>query len=291
MKQLIVLLLLCSPALHAQLIGDRQTGLASYYSDEYNGAETAYGAIYNKDELVAAHKAYPYNSTVRVRNENNGKSVVVRIIDKGPFIRGRIVELSERAARELGMIGERTVPVTLTLLSTPDQHAVAEPRRQIATDPEPPTPTKIEVEAPPVIIVEQPAPPQVIEVATPATPTPPAEKPTPPVTPSQAATSKPVRGKTFAPGLYAINLREADGGRYGVQVGSFKSLESAMDKVVELQGRYFDDILLQKTGQQDAGSYKVILGPFRDQASAQNYAGDLKKRYNISGFAVDLGVR
>ncbi len=128
MKILPLLLLLLLPAIvSAQLIGDKQSGLASYYSAEYNGAETAYGVTYNKDEMVAAHKAYPFNSTVSVRNEANGSTVVVRIIDKGPFIRGRIIELSERAARELGMLGERTVPVELTLLSTPDQGARGAP--------------------------------------------------------------------------------------------------------------------------------------------------------------------
>ncbi|MCP9235172.1 septal ring lytic transglycosylase RlpA family protein [Lewinella sp. JB7] len=299
MKRLLILLTLLSSTLPAQLIGDRQTGLASYYSDEYNGAETAYGVTYNKDELVAAHKAYPLNSTVRVRNENNGKSVVVRIIDKGPFIRGRIIELSERAARDLAMIGERTVPVELTLLSTPDQQAVVERRPEIVADPPPPRVVDVSPTPPATTTLVRPAdvPPAVtttpsVQAREAAVDTPPVRTVSPAPTPaSPRQDSKPVRTKSFAPGTYRINLTEPAGGRFGVQVGSFTSLESAMDKVMELQSRYFDDIMLQKTGRSDQANYKVILGPFRDQASAQNYAGDLMKRYKISGFTVTLEER
>ncbi len=61
-----------------------------------------------------------------------------------------------------------------------------------------------------------------------------------------------------------------------------------MDKVVELQAKYFDDILLLKTGRGQGATYKVILGPFDEQKSAQRYASDLKRRYNIAGFTVNL---
>ena len=97
--------------------------------------------------------------------------------------------------------------------------------------------------------------------------------------------------KTFSPGIYRIELSEPDRGRHAVQVGSFSQLERAMDKVAELQGRYFDDILLAKEGWGERASYKVLLGPFRDRASAQNYASDLQTRYNIKGFAVDMGEK
>ncbi|CAH1000294.1 Endolytic peptidoglycan transglycosylase RlpA [Neolewinella maritima] len=283
--------------LSAQLLGDKQSGLASYYSTEYDGAETAYGAVYDKTELVAAHKTYPYNSTVRVRNEENGRSVVVRIIDKGPFIRGRIVELSERAAQELGMLGERTVPVELTLLSTPDQRPASssEPPPQVQIRPAPPR----AVSSPPAIAA--PAPPAYDPAPRADTPTPsppPAREetsPPPPTPPKQTATptAKPIRkpAATFGAGTYSISLDKPTAGGYGVQVGSFSTLESALDKVVELQGRYFDDVLLVKLSQGPTASYKVALGPFSDQDSAQHYARDLKQRYGISGFTITLDRR
>lgn len=286
MKCLTLLLLIWTAGLSAQLVGDKQSGLASYYSTEYNGAETAYGVTYNKDELVAAHKAYPFNSTVRVRNEENGKTVTVRIIDKGPFIRGRIIELSERAAAELDMLGQRTVPVELTLLSTPDQRpvrqteAVEEP---VVQRPTPPPPAPARDPAPP-----SPEPRAAVETdPAPATaPAPRREARTPTPAP------RPARAKTFSPGLYRIALDTPEKGGYGVQVGNYGSLESAMDKVAELQARYFDDILIHKvTGKAGGTNFKVILGPFADQPSAQNYASDLKSRYNIQGFTVELPHR
>ncbi len=288
MKFLPLLLLLFSVSLRAQLVGDKQSGLASYYSEEYNGAETAYGTTYNKNEMVAAHKAYPFNSTVSVRNESNGKTVVVRIVDKGPFIRGRIIELSERAARELGMLGERTVPVELTLLSTPDQQVRVEPEATIATVPAPretpPEPTPLPPPATPVRTAEQPAAEAPVREPSPA-PDVTAKSPTTVTAPDKPRYAK---TKTFSPGIYKVNLLEPETGNYGVQVGSFAALESAIDKVVELQAKYFDDILLHKIGRGDAATYKVILGPFREQNSAQRYAADLKRRYSIQGFTVQL---
>ena len=289
----LLLMILLPLGASAQLVGDKQSGLASYYSAEYNGAETAYGEIYDRTQLVAAHKSYPYNSTVRVRNEDSGRSIVVRIIDKGPFIRGRIIELSERAAQELGMLGERTVPVELTLLSTPDQRPVTPPTApepRVEVRPDPPAFDPPAYDPQPAIIQStntQPPPPESRQpVATPQ----PAVDPEPKPAPAPTATKR-QPAASFGPGTYRVALDKPERGDYGVQVGSFATLESALDKVVELQARYFDDVLLQKIGRGSTAVYKVVLGPFPDQASAQHYAGDLKQRYGISGFTVALTQR
>ena len=275
--RLLLVLVLSSGALSAQLVGDRQNGLASAYSPEYDGAETAYGVTYDRNDLVAAHKTYPLNSTVRVTNEANGRSVTVRIIDKGPFIRGRIIELSERAADALDMQGARTVPVELQLLSTPDQ-----PSRNTSPPPARPEPIP---EAP--VRTSTPAP-SVETTPTPETPTP-TERTEAPQRPSPSVKrAAPAPRRTFRSGLYRIQISDPEEGRYGVQVGSYRNLESAMDRVVELQGRYFDEVLLQKEKTQPATVYKVILGTFADLDSAQHYAASLKQRYGIEGFTVEL---
>ena len=274
---ILMLLLACSGSIRAQLVGGRQNGLASAYSPEYDGAGTAYGIIYDRNDLVAAHKTYPLNSTLRVTNEANGRSVTVRVIDKGPFIRGRIIELSERAAEALDMQGARTVPVELQLLSTPDQPSGTPsppPARPVTTpDPAPRSPQAV----PTVENIPTPDPP----AATEPTEAPP--KPSPSV--SRPA---PAPRRTFRSGLYRIQLTAPEEGRYGVQVGSYRNLESAMDRVVELQGRYFDEVLLQKEKGEQETVYKVILGTFADLDSAQHYAGSLKQRYGIAGFTVEL---
>ena len=92
-------------------------GIASWYGGKFHGRLTANGERYNKNGISAAHKTLPFGTEVRVKNLNNGKSVVVRINDRGPFIKGRIIDLSKGAAKKIDMIHDGVVPVELTILS------------------------------------------------------------------------------------------------------------------------------------------------------------------------------
>jgi rare lipoprotein A len=92
------------------------TGMASYYSRELEGNRTANGEMCDPDDLTAAHRTLPFGSKVRVTNLSNGQSVVVRINDRGPFGRGRVIDISHAAAREIGMHRSGTARVKLALL-------------------------------------------------------------------------------------------------------------------------------------------------------------------------------
>ena len=81
-----------------------EIGLASYYNDEFHGDPTASGELYDRNELTAAHREYPFGTFVRVTNLDNGKSVVVRINDRGPHQEERIIDVSGRAAREIDLV-------------------------------------------------------------------------------------------------------------------------------------------------------------------------------------------
>ena len=81
------------------------TGIASWYGERFRGRRTASGSRFNPDALTAAHRTLPFGTRVRVTNVRNGRSVVVRITDRGPFIRGRIIDLSRAAARRIGIAG------------------------------------------------------------------------------------------------------------------------------------------------------------------------------------------
>lgn len=94
----------------------RETGLASYYSDEFHGNPTASGELYNKDGLTAAHRTFPFGTLVRVTNLKNKRSVIVRINDRGLLKKERMIDLSARAAREIGLIEEGVVKVTVEIL-------------------------------------------------------------------------------------------------------------------------------------------------------------------------------
>jgi rare lipoprotein A len=82
----------------------QENGIASYYADFFEGRLTANGELFSQDLLTAAHKTLPFGTEVLVENLTNGKTVVVTINDRGPFIKGRIIDLSKSAASEIGMI-------------------------------------------------------------------------------------------------------------------------------------------------------------------------------------------
>jgi len=93
-----------------------QVGVASYYGHEFHGRKTASGEIYNENKLTAAHPRLPFGSTVKVVNLSNNKSVVVRINDRGPFVSGRIIDLSYRAAQVLEFVNRGTAKVKLEIV-------------------------------------------------------------------------------------------------------------------------------------------------------------------------------
>ena len=94
-------------------------GLASYYAEPYHGRKTASGEIFDTyKDLTAAHRTLPFNTMVRVTNKTNGRQVDVRINDRGPFVSGRVIDLSVRAAREIDLVRPGVAPVKLTVLKT-----------------------------------------------------------------------------------------------------------------------------------------------------------------------------
>src|SRR5690606_17412563 len=93
-------------------------GIASYYK---HGKKTASGEPFDQRAMTAAHPTLPFNSLVRVTDRTNGKSVVVRINDRGPFVAGRVIDLSEAAAEAIGMTRRGVTPVRLEVLSMPEK--------------------------------------------------------------------------------------------------------------------------------------------------------------------------
>ena len=99
------------PRAHAN--GYTETGLASWYGRKFHGRKTANGEIYNMYGISAAHKTLPFDTVVAVRNLENGRTINLRINDRGPFVRGRIIDLSYGAAKKLGLVGPGTARVEL----------------------------------------------------------------------------------------------------------------------------------------------------------------------------------
>jgi rare lipoprotein A len=97
-----------------------ETGLASWYGPKFHGRRTASGEVFNQEKFTAAHPALPWGSRVKVINLANGKSVDVRINDRGPYGKGRIIDLSRAAAKALDMLKSGIATVRIEWLSDPE---------------------------------------------------------------------------------------------------------------------------------------------------------------------------
>lgn len=97
-------------------VGDTQTGIASWYGPKFHAKATSNGEIYNMYKATAAHKTLPMNTMLKVENLENGKSTIVRVNDRGPFVGTRIIDLSNKAARDIDMVGKGLAKVKITVL-------------------------------------------------------------------------------------------------------------------------------------------------------------------------------
>lgn len=121
------MLFLCGPTVLAQKV---QTGKASFYADKFEGRTTASGEIFSQSKLTAAHKTLPFGTNVKVTNLANNKSVVVIVNDRGPFVPGRIIDLSLAAAKILGFIDTGVTDVTVEVLAENDEFLVLDQKIQ-----------------------------------------------------------------------------------------------------------------------------------------------------------------
>jgi rare lipoprotein A len=100
----------------SQLTSKSETGVASYYADKYHGQQTASGEAFDMNALTAAHPTYKFGTRVKVTHLENNRSVIVRINDRGPFVKGRVIDLSLAAAEELQMVKSGLAQVKLEIV-------------------------------------------------------------------------------------------------------------------------------------------------------------------------------
>lgn len=265
---------------------NEEWGLASYYSDDFQGRETAYGVEYDRDKMTAAHKRHPYGTKLRVTRLDNNKSVIVTVIDKGPYIKGRVVDLSMAAAKQLGIVQDGVAEVKVEVVGRSSKKPEPNTRK---TETAKTTPAK---KADDVNFYDN-------EASTPRIATRKEEKkaaPTP--APSQEkrtgsryvpADKSRLVGKEYQKyGLYRIVLEQPGNRGYGVQIASLSNYENVFKQVADLQAKWFDNILISIEPNFDQPMYKVILGPFDSEAAADNYRKNLSSKHRIKGFVVNL---
>lgn len=283
-----------------------EVGIASYYSDKFHGKPTASGELYNKNAMTGAHKTLPFGTILKVTRMDNGKSVRVKITDRGPFISGRVVEISRAAAEKIGLVKAGVAEVRLDIVKELAEPAVAErtaPKPAAKPTPAPPKKTipKPAEEVQPITATAKPTEKKPTTTAKSAETTKVASKaetaaaiketPKTVVATKETAADKMslVRGTEYQPyGLYSVQLKKPARKGFGVQVASLGSIDGAFRKIAELQGEWFENILMNMEKGKDGNKvYKIILGPFDDQKSADAYNKSLKKK-KMNGFVVSL---
>ena len=221
-----------------------ETGIASWYGPNFHGKKTANGETYNQNDMTAAHRTLPLPSAVRVTNLENGRSIVLRINDRGPFARGRIIDVSRRGAQLLGFERNGVAKVRVDVL--PDES------RQLKVAAINGGSQQIQVAAAPrEVVVAKPLP-----STTPRTPS--ASVGTP------ASTSTPVRTNTLPPTADPVLSEEVEvlqvspTGIY-VQAGAFSQLENAL----KMRDRLYDMGPTQISRFPVSGTeiYRVRIGP------------------------------
>lgn len=137
MKRTLTLLLflsLCAVAIHAQIPSNVETGKATYYGKKFNNRPTASGTIYKRDHFVCAHRTYPFGTKLLIKNLKNEKEVIVEVIDRGPFKKGRVIDISYIAAKALDMIHHGVTTVEVSEYIEPDTLSILEAVNTLKTD-------------------------------------------------------------------------------------------------------------------------------------------------------------
>lgn len=241
-----------------------EVGYASWYGDELAGNKTGNGEAFNPDGITAAHRTLPMPSFAEVTNLDTGRTILVRINDRGPFSKDRIIDLSKGAAKQLGVAGQGHFPVRVRRVNPPEHERAALTRGEAAAERLETPPALLnalrkKLGAQPIAVKPDPAETAAAAAATAGTPAKPVKAPAKPVAkpapkPQVAEAPKPLEKPAPAP---------AAKGSYYVQVGAFSSAENASRAAKQVGGSVTQ-----------AGKFwRVRTGPFETEASAKAALG------------------
>ncbi len=246
--------LLLSDAVGQVEIGYKKQGKASFYAKKFQGMRTSNGERYHSKKMTAAHRSLPFGTLVKVTNLRNGKSVVVRINDRGPFVRGRLIDVSHLAATELELVAAGTAPVEMEVIGT-DASSPELDTETMATVSEPLTPKKLT----PASIATKPQPHALPESATPAA--------------------------VYQPGkIYTIKGVVTTTRGFGVQVGAFQQFDNAAGVCKNLVSREIRQVYILVENIKDSKTFCVVAGTFKKRKDAEAFIVSLKEQGFSNGF-------
>lgn len=237
-----------------------EIGMASWYGPGFHGGSTANGERYNQDDLTAAHRTLPMPSLVRVTNLDNGLSAVVRVNDRGPFARNRIIDLSRAAARKLGVIRTGTAKVRVQFLERETREYVQNLRNGGAQYAQRQPAAENFPDNEPVMIEERPAPPQAYSSRAPNAFS---------IVDEEDIDQPGNAGQPlFAPAAYASSNRT-----FFVQAGTFSMRANAFSLVNRMSSVGTPQIMeVMMDGKK---VYRVMAGPYSSQDDAKNMLSKL----------------
>jgi rare lipoprotein A len=245
-------------------------GKAGYYADSLHGRKTASGALYDKNELTCAHKSLPFGTKVRVTRLDNQKSVVVKVTDRGPYVDGFIVDLSRKAAEQIGLIKDGITRVKLDVIEASSTARVA-----AETDGN----TKL------LMAREESKQSPKGAVAPKKSVKPLAYSHSDPE-PAQKGTAD----ESITTELYQVALTKPAKRGYGVQVSTLYNADNILPEVKKLQGLWPGKalVLTEKSELNSGVSYKIIIGAFGDKKAAEAQQKLAAKKGYKGCFVVDL---
>lgn len=248
-----------------------ETGLASYYDDSFHGRKTASGEKYDKNKLTAAHKTLPFGTKVKIYNPANKKSVEVVINDRGPYIKGRVIELSKKAAQQIDLIKAGVAKVQITVIgkkSTPTVAAKTKSTTKTAKSKSTASKSKSTAS----------------KAKSSAKSTASSKSKT---TPNMIVEAKEMK----TGGLYKMQVLKLDAKGYGVQVAGYSDYQSVVQQLAVFQKNWFKGATVFVDEINGKPYYKIILGPMNTKEEASAYCQSIKTKYKIKdAFVVNIGA-
>ncbi len=247
-------------------------GKCGYYADALQGRKTASGEKYDKNLLTCAHKSLPFGTQLKVTRLDNGKSVIVRVNDRGPFIDGYVTDLSRKAAANIGLLRDGVTKVKIEILETaptavkPAEYASKTLPANLETAATTTTPKATSVAAAKVQLVKgQKTAPAATSVA-PATYS----------TTSNALAAPAVSSDKAAPAvavseIYQVELKPVKGQGFGLQLAVLTTTENLFQQIEKIQSTWPGKVVVNHEEAGNAAIFKLIIGPYatRKEATAQ----------------------
>jgi len=253
-----------------------ETGIASWYGGQFHGHRTADGEIFDANGLTAAHPTLPMPVNVRVTNLDNGKSLVLRVNDRGPFRRGRIIDVSQRAAQLLGFYGKGTANVRVTYLARADEPAgaPADSTTETAVAAAPTAPVQVASLDPAVATPATTPPLQPVSADVPPAATSSYDVPSP----SPEKLDAKLEAKAYEPPVITPMPVPATTHIY-VQVGTFAIRENAERLKDRLSAA--GNLTISSIDRKGQTLYRVRVGPFDDVSTADSALAQVNGVVNI----------